>query len=177
MVWLYIRSKGYFKLDTSRELTIAELASNLQSALSNPLKSVLDQRIPNGYEPRVVLVDDGNHKIRRKRKTASADNWIGESDQILIRFEPRSSAQGEPNREAPRNTPSAPVVAPRTDKDVLTELIGALDRAEHRRGYDFVSLKWFRDTALVGESFDWARSASTRHQVLSGAIESRLILT
>jgi len=164
-------------MDSSKELTIAELASHLQAALSNPLKNVLDQRVPRGYEPRVVLVDDGNHKIRRKRKTASADNWIGECDQILIRFEPRASSESEPVREAPRSTSGESVVAPRTGTDFFTELIVALDRAEHRRGYDFVSLKWFRDTALLGESFEWAKSASTRHQVLSDAIESRLILT
>jgi len=164
-------------MDTSKELTIAELASNLQAALSNPLKSILDQRVPTGYEPRVILVDDGSHKIRRKRKTASANNWVGESDQILIRFEPRASSEAESVRDTPTSAPGKPEVVARGEKDILTELIEALDRAEHRRGYDFVSLKWFRDTALVGENFEWAKSPSTRHQVLSGAIESRLILT
>ena len=136
-----------------------------------------NQRVPAGYEPRIVLVDNGDHKIRRKRKTASADNWIGESDQILIRFEPRASSENKPVPENPGIMPNSSVVASPSEKNILTELIEALDRAEHRRGYDFVSLKWFRDTALVGESFEWARSASTRHQLLSDAIESRLILT
>jgi len=52
-----------------------------------------------------------------------------------------------------------------------------LNLAEHRPGFDFVSLKWFRDAALPAGGYEWAKSDSTRHQVLSDAIARRLILT
>ena len=64
-----------------------------------------------------------------------------------------------------------------TASDPLPELIRALDRAESRPGYDFIALKWFRDTALAGEGFAWVAVQSTRHEVLREAIDRRLILT
>jgi hypothetical protein len=41
-------------------------------------------------------------------------------------------------------------------EDRLSNLVRALDRAEGRPGYEFVALKWFRDTALVHEGLSWA---------------------
>lgn len=62
-------------------------------------------------------------------------------------------------------------------EDRLSDLLRALDRAEGRPGYEFVSLKWFRDAALVREGFSWAADEFTRHDVLREAIDRRWILT
>lgn len=40
-----------------------------------------------------------------------------------------------------------------------------------------MSLKWFRDTALVSEGYPWASSDAMRQNVLRIAIENRLVLT
>jgi len=155
------------------EVTIADLASEIQQCLVGPLRNKL------GYEPQVVLVDDGANKIRRKRKNASAGHWSAErGDQILIRFVPPSApvlkrSTAEPQPREPQNL-HAPTAA---SKDATAGLIQALNRAEHRRGFDFVSLKWFRDTALPAEGFDWAQADFSRRSVLTEAIEKRVILT
>ena len=57
----------------------------------------------------------------------------------------------------------------------MADLVRALDRAESRPGYGFVSLKWFRDGVLT--AFDWAQPDATRQNVLREAIEKRLVLT
>ncbi len=153
------------------EVTIADLASEIQKCLAGPLREKL------GYEPQVVLVDAGPNRIRRKRKDASAGRWSAErGDQILIRFTPPGSAPRHAIADSPGKplAPTAPKVA---GNDFIAELIQALNRAEHRRGFDFVSLKWFRDTALPAEAFAWAQSDFSRREVLSDAIEKRLILT
>jgi hypothetical protein len=62
-------------------------------------------------------------------------------------------------------------------EDRLSDLILALDRAERRPGYQFVSLKWFRDTALVHEGFSWTADEFARHDALREAIDRRWILT
>ena len=49
--------------------------------------------------------------------------------------------------------------------------------AETRPGYEFVSLKWFRDTALTYDGFSWAADEFARHDALREAIDRRWILT
>ena len=61
--------------------------------------------------------------------------------------------------------------------DPVSDLVRSLDRAELTPGYDFVSLKWFRDVVLKAESFDWAQSDAARQAVLRESIERRLVLT
>ncbi len=60
--------------------------------------------------------------------------------------------------------------------DPMADLVRALARAESRPGYAFISLKWFRDTALVSEGFEWAKTDAARQVVLRNAIDQRLIL-
>jgi len=73
--------------------------------------------------------------------------------------------------------PAPERVAEGTAVDPLSDLIRALDRAESRPGYEFVALKWFRDTVLPAEGFPWASDHSARQTVLRDAIDKRLILT
>ena len=60
---------------------------------------------------------------------------------------------------------------PGSAEDRLSDLLHALDRAERRPGYEFVSLKWFRDAALVHEGLPWTADELARHDVLREAID------
>ena len=91
---------------------------------------------------------------------------------------PRSSpaeAEGEAVRE--RGFPSSEARDRESGEDQLADLVGALDRAEKRPGYEFVSLKWFRDNALPHEGFSWAADEFARHDALREAIDRRWVLT
>jgi hypothetical protein len=145
--------------------TIEEIESRLEEDLSKlrsaEFKSVAAMRerlVPPGYRVRVQLLDK---KGRKKRKDASADSWSPESGEIRISFEP----EPESRLEIP---PAA---------DPVSDLLRCLDRSESKPGYDFVALKWFRDTVLPTAGFEWAASESSRQAVLREAIERRLILT
>jgi hypothetical protein len=59
----------------------------------------------------------------------------------------------------------------------LSDLLRALEGAEGRPGYEFVSLKWFRDTALVHGGVSWAADEFARQDVLREAIDRRWVLT
>ena len=72
---------------------------------------------------------------------------------------------------------SSEAANPKSTEDRLTDTLRALERAEGRPGYEFVSLKWFRDTALLYEGFSWAAGEFARHDVLREAIDRRWILT
>ena len=61
--------------------------------------------------------------------------------------------------------------------DTVADLVRSLDRAESKPGYDFISLKWFRDVFLPSEKFEWAALDSARQAALRQAIDRRLILT
>jgi hypothetical protein len=129
--------------------------------------------MPAHYRCKVRL----HGKSRDKRRTASFEgNWHPKTDSVRIRFERVSAASSEVAADGAgaaairRESPTTPVAA-----EPISDLIRALDRAESRPGYDFVALKWFRDTAL--EDLLWASDPSARRRVLSDAIDRRLILT
>jgi hypothetical protein len=160
-------------------MTIEELQREVES---ESLQAALKPLIPRGWHARVTL----RGPERKKRNTASADSWSPETgDTVLIRFEPANAP------ETPGASETNPVVTPapakghlavapapsRPTSNPLGDLVCALDRAESRPGFEFVALKWFRDTALVEEGFAWAQAESARQSVLRDAIANRLILT
>ena len=150
-------------------MTIEEVEARLEQGLAKlrspeykPLEPLLQPLIPKGYRVHVSLVDK---KGRKKRKTASADNWSPDLGEVRLNFEPDASAD---------------LIAKKSDakaSEPTSDLVRTLDRVEFRPGYQFVALKWFRDVALPGESFEWAQSDSVRQDLLREAIEKRLILT
>jgi hypothetical protein len=73
--------------------------------------------------------------------------------------------------------PSPQIVNMPSTEDRLSDLIRVLDRAEGRPGYEFISLKWFRDAALAREGLSWAADEFARHDVLREAIDRRWVLT
>lgn len=126
--------------------------------------------LPEGYQCEVHL-HRGN---RKKRRDAEFEpNWDPDADSIRIGFSPieeEVEATGEV-------TASAATVSPASGEDRLSDLVRALDRAEGRPGYEFISLKWFRDSALIHEGFTWATDEFSRHDTLREAIDRRWILT
>lgn len=156
--------------------TIAQVESQLEQKVYEALREL--DLLPEGFRHRVRF----HGKAKDKRKTAVFEkNWSPETDTIYIRFEPDEEFSGRLAEPATHSTVAAPPSLPTQDSpvpaDPLSDLIRALDRAESRPGYDFVSLKWFRDAALPSAGFSWTSSDTTRQNVLRDAIDKRLILT
>jgi hypothetical protein len=126
--------------------------------------------LPDGYQCEVHL-HRGNRKKRRDAEFATS--WEPATDSIRIAFSPM-----EEELEIATAAAAFPEAAnPTAAEDRLADLVRALERAEGRPGYEFVSLKWFRDNALVHEGLSWALDESARHDVLREAIDRRWLLT
>jgi hypothetical protein len=127
--------------------------------------------LPEGYQCEVRL----HRGDRKKRMDAQfAGNWDPDTDSIRIVFWPMEQ---EIENVAGQVAASSGRANAGSAEDRLSDLLCALHRAEGRPGYEFVSLKWFRDTALVHEGFHWAADEFARHDVLREAIDRRWILT
>jgi hypothetical protein len=167
------------------DVRIDQLEQDLAQKLTSPLKNT----VPGQYQLRVSLLDA---KGRKKRSDASASNWSPASGRIEIRFEPVAeqgktlSSENSPgaNSRSQPQPPSFPesllgakiVPAP---LEIETRLLKALDRAESKPGWSFVSLKKFRDEFLLGEPFAaGAFQPSDVHwqEAIQRAIEKRWIL-
>lgn len=154
--------------------TIKDVEVQISERIVGALKEL--SVLPDGYACRVRL--HGNE--RDKRRTALFEkNWSPDSDSIHITFEPRSGEDLASERAEPAviSLPVAVAAAKTVSANPLAEMVRALDRAESRPGYDFVALKWFRDTALPMERFPWVSDDSARQSILREAIDKRLILT
>lgn len=154
--------------------TIKEVEAQMEEKVSEALKEL--DVLPNGYSCRVRIRGES----RKKKQSASFEkSWSPDKDSIQITFEAnleQLEASSPPIASAPAAAPVNP--APKSDSatDPVSDLIKGLDRAESRPGYNFVSLKWFRDAALPSAGFAWASADSIR-AVLGEAIDQRLILT
>ena len=153
---------------------IDQLEPELAQKLVSPLRNILHElryTIPGQYQLRVSLLDANG---RKKRSDASADNWSPESGRIELRFEPapeeRKIASPEVSRGEDRKSSS---------DSLANRLLRALDRAESTPGWNFVSLKKFRDEILPSEPFSPGafQPADVHWQdAIRSAIEKRLIL-
>ena len=161
-----------------------QLARKLDTFLKNALQE-LNYLPPQNYRAHVSFLD--NHG-RKKRSNASAENWSPESGRIQVRFEPATqdwkpevagtvkelSASIEPGAEQDVHTLSGAGLHP-----AEIELLKALNRAESRPGWHFVSLKKFRDEILPAEPAA-ARAPKLSvvewDAVLRSAIDKRLVL-
>ncbi len=149
--------------------TNADIESQIARNLSDVLRKV--GVLQEGYQCDVHL----HRGQRKKRRDADFEgNWDPNTDSVRIAFSPM-----EEDAEAAIEVMAASPQEPKTEsiEDRLANIVRALDRAESRPGYNFVSLKWFRDVALPREGFSWAADEASRHDVLSEAIDRRWILT
>jgi hypothetical protein len=129
---------------------------------------------------------ESTQQFPRTEPASSPSSQQGRSD-LLQQFAGLSVEPASP--QPPLQGPQPPALpsgsaqldpAPKSDAaaaDAVYDLVRALDRAESRRGYTFVALKWFRDAALISEGFAWASVDSERQAVLRRAIDNRLVLT
>ncbi|HTV46031.1 MAG TPA: hypothetical protein VMF05_12005 [Stellaceae bacterium] len=148
------------ELELSQAQSIHELLSRLRI-------------LPIGYQCEVYL----HRGDRKKRRNAEFEaNWDADADSIRISFSPMEE-EGIETATSAIGVSVETTANPTSAEDRLSDLVRALNRAEGRPGYEFVSLKWFRDNALVHEEFSWARDESARHDVLREAIDRRWLLT
>ncbi len=150
-------------------VTNADVEQELAQRIPELLREV--RILPAGYQCEVRL-HRGNR--RKGREAEFADNWDPDTNSIRIVCSPMEEEieTAISKLAAPSQTAN---LAPAEDR--LSDLILALDRAERTPGYQFVSLKWFRDTALAHEGFSWATDGFARDYVLREGIDRRWILT
>ncbi|MGA2878987.1 MAG: hypothetical protein ABSG13_08565 [Bryobacteraceae bacterium] len=143
----------------------------LRSPAYKSLDAIQKSLFPPGYRARISLYDSGV-KPRKKKRNASADNWSPKSGEIRISFEPDTLSPSKPAQTDAPATFEAHV-----ESDPVVDLVRVLDAVESRPGYNFVALKWFRDTALPEAKLEWAASEPMRQTVLRSSIDRRLVLT
>jgi hypothetical protein len=154
---------------------IDQLEPELAQKLVNPLRNILTElrfTVPGQYKLRVSLLDSNG---RKKRSSASAENWSPASGRIEIRFEPvleeqKVAAPGAPDSTDRKSGPES----------LEARLLRALDHAESTPGWSFVALKKFRDEILSSEPFAPGEFQPTDvhwQEAIRSAIEKRLILT
>jgi hypothetical protein len=153
-------------------------------ATNQDVELELAQRVPEilrksgisskGYQCEAHLYHGGKRGDRKKHRDVEFErNWDPDADYICIWLWPVE--EGEEIEPAIAKAATSSNIAPKDEP--LSDLVRALDRAERRPGYEFVSLKWFRDTALTHEGFSWAADEFARHDALREAIDKRWILT
>jgi len=175
-----------------KKARIAEVEPQLAQKLDAPWKDILQELsfpVPDtGYRLRVSLY---NAKGRKKPSNAAAENWSPtSSDRAEIWFEPAPSQRKGLVARTPRiaervSSPKAKEVSedpPAQNVSVHhaeADLLKALDRAESKPGWSFVSLKKFRDEILPSEPFAPSAFQPTDvhwQNLLRSAIEKRFIL-
>ncbi len=164
------------------EEIIEEALGELAFSQDPGLVRALHFLAPEGYQAVVELCSENG---RSKRRTASADTWSPEEDEIRIYFE--QIEEGEPAHRAVRglkglrehtagdeSNHDAPVSGDMDGR--VKELCAALAEAE-RGGHAFIALKWFRDSFLPRKAYRWNRSSESRQIVLAEAIQRGVVLT
>jgi hypothetical protein len=149
------------------QVKIAELEFRLEQSFRESLAGFLGGRFA-GYRPRVALLKNG----RKTRSDAADDNWSPETGEVRITFE------AEPGTETAALADGLEIL-PAADpggRDGLDDLVRQLDRAERRPGYNFVALKWFRDSVLPAVRSEWS-SPEVRDRIVRAAIERQIVLT
>ena len=171
-------------------LSIPEAEEIIEDALSElafsqdpGLAPALHFLAPPGYQ---VIVELCSENGRSKRRTASAETWSPEEDEVRIYFERAGDAE-HPARPAraqrsasthalAEDDEAQEAVAPADLDARVGELCAALAEAE-RGGHAFIALKWFRDSFLPRKSYRWNLQPESRQMVLAEAIQRGVVLT
>lgn len=150
------------------------LAALRRAPMNETITAALGFLIPEGYVPVVQLEEEG----RKKRGNSSAANWDPEKGEIVIYFEPIAMPRVARQEQGTQSRRVAKVQAPAEPAEATAEELrqccDALAQAESE-GKPFISLKWFRDTALPSYSFPWTIAPASRQRVLTKAIESGVV--
>jgi hypothetical protein len=160
------------------EEALSELAFSQDPGLARALRFLA----PPGYQAIVELCSENG---RSKRRSASAESWSPEEDEVRIYFE-RDDGATTPARQsrssrAPvevnfEEDPEEIAIVPADLDARVKELCAALAEAE-RGGHAFIALKWFRDSFLPRKAFRWNQHPESRQAVLAEAIQRGVVLT
>lgn len=169
--------------------SIEQVESSIAQELEIPLKAALKRHGYPIHESLRLRLSLLNADGRKKRSNAAAHAWAPEqSERGQFWLEPSASERtafpSEISQPEVSSVPSAThaQAAPNTTGPGIyihpaeAELLRALDRAESTPGWNFVSLKKFRDEILPSEDVPSIRSDVERQNVLRSAIDKRLIL-
>ncbi len=173
-----ISSSGLTTINDIEETIRIGLEALRRAPMNDTITSALNFLIPEGFSPVIQLEEEG----RKKRSNSAASNWDPERGEIVIYFERTSAAQpmrapqgsytvSQPLGTVRNSRPQAPAEPAEATAEELRQCCEALAQAEGG-GKPFVSLKWFRDTALPSYSYPWTISPASRQRVLTKAIES-----
>jgi hypothetical protein len=161
------------------EEALNELAYSQDPGMARALRFLA----PPGYQAIVELCSENG---RSKRRTASADSWSPEEDEVRIYFERIEGDEPAPRLSRAQRAPAGNAMDEEDDQqeaalppDIdarVKELCAALAEAE-RGGHAFIALKWFRDSFLPRKAFRWNQHPETRQTVLAEAIQRGVVLT
>lgn len=163
-----------------KKIRIEQVEPRFAQELEPPLKTTLKKlgyAIPESFRLRVSLLQANG---RKKRSNAGADTWAPESERMEFWLEPATpektvlptKVSHQAEALPPQNTGGQKVYVHPAE----AELLRALDDAESTPGWNFVSLKKFRDEILPSANVPSIRSDVERQSVLRSTIEKRLIL-
>lgn len=148
------------------------------------LTRALNFLCPPGYQAIVELCSENG---RSKRRTASAENWSPEEDEIRIYFERSDDAPPVPRPARVLKSTALPVAALEADDSQLALLPADMDARVHelclalaeaeRGGHAFIALKWFRDSFLPRKTYRWNQNPETRQTILAEAIQRGVVMT
>jgi hypothetical protein len=161
------------------EDALNELAYSQDPGLARALRFLA----PPGFQ---VIVELCSESGRSKRRTASADTWSPEEDEVRIYFEriegdepmPRltRAARATTTQAAEEEEEEEEAILPADLDSRVKELCAALAEAE-RGGHAFIALKWFRDSFLPRKAFRWNQQPEARQAILAEAIQRGVVLT
>lgn len=164
------------------EEIIEEALNELAFSTDPGLARALHFLAPPGYQAIVELCSENG---RSKRRSASAEAWSPEEDEVRIYFERTDDSDSSPrlNRSphvahqgAMEEEDSQEATIPADLEARVKELCAALAEAE-RGGHAFIALKWFRDSFLPRKAFRWNQHPESRQAVLAEAIQRGVVLT
>src|ERR1700739_2379281 len=152
------------------EEALNELAFSQDPGLVRALRFLA----PPGYQAIVELCSENG---RSKRRSASADAWSPEEDEVRIYFERLDGDEPAPRVTRVQRAIATHHVADEEDEDQMDvmpadmdarvkELCAALAEAE-RGGHAFIALKWFRDSFLPRKAFRWNQHPESRQARLA----------
>ncbi len=162
------------------EEALNELAYSQDPGLVRALRFLA----PPGYQAIVELCSENG---RSKRRSASADTWSPEDDEVRIYFERIDGVEPSPrltrvpraiaNHHASDEEDEEQMDVMPADMDArVKELCATLAEAE-RGGHAFIALKWFRDSFLPRKPYRWNQNPETRQLVLAEAIQRGALIT
>lgn len=168
----------------------ADIARGLAEACGRkdlPLGLQVLAELGKGHSFEVRLLDSRDRKLNRR---GDADKRRRDVAAVTVYFKPADHqseeiSAGEPSERNPepggvdRSGSSREVGPgdPATASPPIAEILRALDSAERRPGYTFVSLKWFRDAVLPAVRAELNADPARRQTVLRELTEKRLLLT